>query len=69
VILYRATERAPHTVRDPAYERADDALGWAELCPDLEVVRIPVHHLSLLDPPHVQAIADHLNRVLGQEPV
>jgi phthiocerol/phenolphthiocerol synthesis type-I polyketide synthase A len=69
VILYRATERAPHTVRDPAYERADDALGWAELCPDLEVVRIPGHHLSLLDPPHVQAIADHLNRVLGQEPV
>ncbi|WP_427167844.1 beta-ketoacyl synthase N-terminal-like domain-containing protein [Streptomyces sp. C1-1] len=69
VILYRATERAPHTVRDPAYERADDDLGWAELCPDLEVVRIPGHHLSLLDPPHAQTIADHLNRVLGQEPV
>jgi len=41
VILYRATERAPHTVRDPDYERADDDLGWAELCPDLEVVRNP----------------------------
>ncbi|WP_405946457.1 type I polyketide synthase [Streptomyces prunicolor] len=65
VILYRATEPAPHTVRDPAYERTDDALGWDELCPDLEVVRIPGHHLSLLDPPHAQAIADHLNRVLG----
>ncbi|WP_427925057.1 beta-ketoacyl synthase N-terminal-like domain-containing protein [Streptomyces sp. cg40] len=65
VILYRATEPAPHTVRDRAYERTDDALGWDELCPDLEVVRIPGHHLSLLDPPHAQAIADHLNRVLG----
>ncbi|MFF3377482.1 beta-ketoacyl synthase N-terminal-like domain-containing protein [Streptomyces sp. NPDC002680] len=65
VILYRATEPAPHTVRDPAYERTDDALGWDELCPDLEIVRIPGHHLSLLDPPHAQAIADHLNRVLG----
>ncbi|WP_406392546.1 type I polyketide synthase [Streptomyces sp. NBC_00882] len=65
VILYRATEPAPHTVRDPAYEREDDSLGWDELCPDLEVVRIPGHHLSLLDPPHAQAIADHLNRALG----
>ncbi|MEU1275521.1 acyltransferase domain-containing protein [Streptomyces sp. NPDC005799] len=69
VILYRATERAPHTVHAPAYERADDDLGWAELCPDLEVVPIPGHHLSLLDPPHAQTIADHLNRVLGQRPV
>lgn len=65
VILYRATEPAPHTVRDPAYERTDEALGWDELCPDLEIVRIPGHHLSLLDPPHAQAIADHLNGVLG----
>ncbi|MEU3612314.1 type I polyketide synthase [Streptomyces sp. NPDC006872] len=65
VILYRATEPAPHTVRDPAYEREDDALGWDELCPDLEIVRVPGHHLSLLDPPHAQAIADHLNRALG----
>ncbi|WP_328743823.1 acyltransferase domain-containing protein [Streptomyces sp. NBC_00285] len=65
VILYRATEPAPHTVRDPAYERADDALGWDELCSDLEIVRVPGHHLSLLDPPHAQVIADHLNGALG----
>ncbi|MDX3133280.1 type I polyketide synthase [Streptomyces europaeiscabiei] len=65
VILYRATEPAPHTVRDQAYEREDDALGWDELCPDLEIVHIPGHHLSLLDPPHAQTIADHLNRALG----
>ncbi|WP_371548877.1 type I polyketide synthase [Streptomyces sp. NBC_00554] len=63
VILYRATEPAPHTVRDPAYERVDDALGWDEVCPDLEVVRIGGHHLSLLDPPHVNAIAEHLDRM------
>lgn len=69
VILYRATGRAPQTVRDPAHERVDDDLGWAELCPDLEVVRIPGHHLSLLDPPHAQTMADHLNRVLGRRPV
>ncbi|WP_157876692.1 alpha/beta fold hydrolase, partial [Streptomyces graminilatus] len=65
VILYRATEPAPHTVRDRAYEREDDALGWDELCPDLEIVRVPGHHLSILDPPHNQVIADHLNRAFG----
>jgi phthiocerol/phenolphthiocerol synthesis type-I polyketide synthase A len=65
VILYRATQPAPHTVRDAAYERDDDALGWDEVCPRLEVVRVPGHHLSLLDPPHVNVIADHLSRALG----
>ncbi|MGX1565491.1 acyltransferase domain-containing protein, partial [Streptomyces sp. NPDC055509] len=65
VVLYRAAERAPHTVRDPAYERDDEALGWDEVCPRLEVVPVPGHHLSLLDPPHVDEIAAHLSRVLA----
>ncbi|MFF8974231.1 acyltransferase domain-containing protein [Streptomyces sp. NPDC014995] len=62
VVLYRATEPAPHTVRDPAYERDDEALGWDEVCPRLTVVRVAGHHLSLLDPPHVDEIAAHLRR-------
>ncbi|MFD5481453.1 beta-ketoacyl synthase N-terminal-like domain-containing protein [Streptomyces hawaiiensis] len=66
VILYRATEPAPHTVRDPAYERDDPALGWDEVCPRLEVVPVPGHHLSLLDPPHVDEIATHLSRTLAE---
>ncbi|MEU0075659.1 type I polyketide synthase [Streptomyces sp. NPDC006332] len=66
VVLYRALETAPHTVRDPAYERADEALGWDEVCPRLEVVPVPGHHLSLLDPPHVDEIAVHLRRVLAE---
>ncbi|MDH6217952.1 beta-ketoacyl synthase N-terminal-like domain-containing protein [Streptomyces pseudovenezuelae] len=65
VVLYRATEPAPHTVRDPAYERDDDALGWDELCPRLTVVPVAGHHLSLLDPPYVDEIAAHLRRVLA----
>ncbi|MFE7173785.1 acyltransferase domain-containing protein [Streptomyces sp. NPDC057616] len=65
VVLYRATAPAPHTVRDPAYERDDDALGWDEVCPRLTVVPVPGHHLSLLDPPHVDQIAAHLRRVLA----
>ncbi|MEU0672174.1 beta-ketoacyl synthase N-terminal-like domain-containing protein [Streptomyces sp. NPDC006172] len=62
VVLYRAAEPAPHTVRDPAYERTDEALGWDEVCPDLTVVPVTGHHLSLLDPPHVDEIADRLHR-------
>jgi thioesterase domain-containing protein len=65
VILYRATEPAPHTVRDPAYERDDRALGWDEVCPGLTVVPVAGHHLSLLDPPHVDEIAAHLGRELA----
>lgn len=64
VVLYRATEPAPHTVRDPAYERDDQALGWDEVCPRLTVVPVAGHHLSLLDPPHVDEIAAHLGREL-----
>ncbi|WP_141203165.1 type I polyketide synthase [Streptomyces griseorubiginosus] len=65
VVLYRATEPAPHTVRDPAYERDDPALGWDEVCPRLTVVPVAGHHLSLLDPPHVGEIAAHLGRELA----
>ncbi|MFD8820038.1 acyltransferase domain-containing protein, partial [Streptomyces sp. NPDC059627] len=53
VVLFRATEPAPHTVRDPAYERDDDALGWDVVCPRVDAGPGPRHHLSQLDPPHV----------------
>lgn len=66
VLLCRATEPAPHTVRDPAYERDDEALGWDEVCPRLEVVRVPGHHLALLDPPYVDEIAARLGRALTE---
>jgi phthiocerol/phenolphthiocerol synthesis type-I polyketide synthase A len=67
VVLYRATEPAPHTVRDPAYERDDAALGWDEVCPDLTVVPVAGHHLSLLDPPHVDEIAARLRGALDEQ--
>ncbi|MEU5595232.1 type I polyketide synthase [Streptomyces sp. NPDC020298] len=67
VVLYRATEPAPHTVRDPAYERDDEALGWDEVCPRLTVVPVAGHHLSLLDPPHVDELAAHLRRELAAQ--
>jgi polyketide synthase 13 len=67
-LLYRATEPAPHTVRDARYERDDDALGWDLLCPDLAVHRVPGHHLSLLDPPAVDELARLLDADLRGVP-
>ncbi|MFJ3777375.1 acyltransferase domain-containing protein [Streptomyces sp. NPDC090075] len=67
VVLFRATEPAPHTVHDPAYERDDEALGWDEVCPRLTVVPVEGHHLSLLDPPQVDGIATRLRREAAEQ--
>lgn len=63
-LLYRASEPAPHTVRDARYEREDEALGWDAYCADLSVAPLPGHHLSLLDPPVVDVLAELLARDL-----
>ncbi|MFJ5778861.1 beta-ketoacyl synthase N-terminal-like domain-containing protein [Streptomyces sp. NPDC093094] len=63
-LLYRATRPAPHTVRDPRYERTDAALGWDAYCGDLTVTPLPGHHLELLDPPVVDTLAEQLARAL-----
>ncbi|GGV41994.1 polyketide synthase [Streptomyces longisporoflavus] len=63
-LLYRATEPAPHTVRDVRYERDDESLGWDAHCTDLTVTPLPGHHLSLLDPPVVEVLAGLLARDL-----
>jgi phthiocerol/phenolphthiocerol synthesis type-I polyketide synthase D len=58
VLLLRA--RDPHpltTTLDPRYLRTDDTLGWDAHCADLETVRVPGDHLSMIDPPHVSVIA------------
>ncbi|MGW6056992.1 acyltransferase domain-containing protein [Streptomyces sp. NPDC055189] len=64
-LLYRATEPAPHTVRDIRYERDDESLGWDAHCTDLTVAPLPGHHLSLLDPPVVDTLAELLARDLS----
>ncbi|AEW92432.1 MULTISPECIES: type I polyketide synthase [Streptomycetaceae] len=64
-LLYQATDPAPHTVRDARYERDDPGLGWPAHCPELTVRHIRGHHLSLLDPPAVDALAQALRRDLA----
>ncbi|MFJ5999385.1 SDR family NAD(P)-dependent oxidoreductase [Streptomyces sp. NPDC092370] len=65
VVLYRAQQAQPLTTAlDPRYLRSDADLGWAPLCPSLEIVPVEGDHLSLIDPPHVATIARHLARAL-----
>ncbi|MBB5083246.1 polyketide synthase [Nonomuraea endophytica] len=66
VILYRSTEPTPWTVEDPRYLHHDDpARGFAPFSPGLEIVEVPgSHHLNLLDPPHVEFVAAHLEDLL-----
>ncbi|WP_206786067.1 type I polyketide synthase [Amycolatopsis sp. MtRt-6] len=65
VVLYRATEPyAAGLAMEPRYSRTDLAAGWAELCPRLEIVPVAAHHLSVVDPPHVDVVARHLADLL-----
>ncbi len=65
VVLYRATEPyAAGLAMEPRYSRTDLAAGWAELCPRLEIVPVAAHHLSVIDPPHVDVVARHLAGLL-----
>ena len=58
VLLLRAQDPHPLTTTlDPRYLRTDDTLGWDAHCADLEIVRVPGDHLSMIDPPHVSAVA------------
>ncbi|MEU9691967.1 SDR family NAD(P)-dependent oxidoreductase [Amycolatopsis japonica] len=66
VLLMRAQEPHPLTTTlDPRYLRTDEALGWDAFCADLEVVRVPGDHLSMIDPPHVEVVAAALAARLG----
>ncbi|MFF3820964.1 SDR family NAD(P)-dependent oxidoreductase [Streptomyces bluensis] len=68
VVLYRAQEAQQLTAAlDPRYVRGEADLGWAPLCPSLEVVPVPGDHLSLIDPPHVEVIARHLITSLDRQ--
>jgi phthiocerol/phenolphthiocerol synthesis type-I polyketide synthase D len=66
VLLYRAADQGLTTTLDPRYARTEDTLGWDVYCPSLEVVKVPGDHTSLIDPPHVDVMAQHLRQVLSE---
>ncbi|KAA9165879.1 acyltransferase domain-containing protein [Amycolatopsis acidicola] len=65
VSFFSAAEQTPGGLRDHRFDRRDEARGWDEVCPDLDVMSVPGHHLSLLDPPHVDEIGKRLNGILA----
>lgn len=68
VVLYRAQQpQQLTTALDPRYLRQEADLGWAPLCRSLEIIPVEGDHLSVIDPPHVPTIAQHLTRVLDPE--
>jgi phthiocerol/phenolphthiocerol synthesis type-I polyketide synthase D len=65
VVLYSARDTQTDGMRDPRFDRRDAARGWDAVCGErLDVVTVPGHHLSVLDPPHVDTLAGHLDRRL-----
>ncbi|MDX3195752.1 thioesterase domain-containing protein, partial [Streptomyces sp. MN03-5084-2B] len=65
VLLLRAQDPHPLTTAlDPRYLRTDDTLGWDAHCGDLQVVRVPGDHVSMIDPPHVAVLAERLGAVV-----
>jgi phthiocerol/phenolphthiocerol synthesis type-I polyketide synthase D len=65
VVLFGAADVAPGGLADERFDRRDPARGWDEVCTDLELITIPGHHLSLLDPPNVEHIAAQLDGLLA----
>ncbi|MEV1068099.1 SDR family NAD(P)-dependent oxidoreductase [Streptomyces sp. NPDC050263] len=65
VVLYRAQRpQQLTTALDPRYLRQEADLGWAPLCRSLEIVPVEGDHLSVIDPPHVLTIAQHVARAI-----
>ncbi|WP_026360021.1 type I polyketide synthase [Amycolatopsis nigrescens] len=63
VMFFSAADQVPGGLRDQRFDRTDPARGWDAVCPELELVTVPGHHLSLLDPPNVDHIAKHLDEL------
>jgi phthiocerol/phenolphthiocerol synthesis type-I polyketide synthase D len=65
VVFFSAADQVPGGLRDQRFDRTDPARGWDGVCTDIEVITVPGHHLSLLDPPHVDRIAEYLGEMLA----
>jgi thioesterase domain-containing protein len=64
VTLFWATEEQPIDdigTLEPTDDRPDPRLGWRHIVTgELEVIKVPGNHKSMLDEPCVRIVADHL---------
>jgi polyketide synthase 13 len=66
VVLYRVKEIFQGIADlDPRYTEPDPQGGWAGHCRELEVVQVDGDHLSVIDPPHIDAVAADLTARLA----
>ncbi|MEU1409286.1 type I polyketide synthase [Streptomyces sp. NPDC005728] len=65
VTFLSAADPTPGGLRDDRFDRRDPARGWDAVCSNLDVITVPGHHMSLLDPPHVHSIARQLGTLLA----
>ncbi|MHB9857126.1 condensation domain-containing protein [Streptomyces sp. YIM S03343] len=60
VALFIGLEPMPPHLNDPEFYRGDRTLGWDTYLPGLRIVDTPGNHLTLLNPPHVDTLAQRL---------
>ncbi len=66
VVLYRADRMHEGAIEiEPRYTHVDPDGGWAEACPQLELVSVGGDHLAIIDEPVVSKVAEHLSTVLA----
>ncbi len=65
VVLYRADRMHEGAIEmEPRYTHVDPDGGWAQACPQLELVQVGGDHLAIIDEPIVSRVAEHLAAVL-----
>ena len=65
VVLYRAERMHDGAIElEPRYTHVDPDGGWADVCPQLELVSVGGDHLAIIDEPIVSKVAEHLAAVL-----
>jgi len=66
VVLYRADRMHDGAIEiEPRYTHVDPDGGWAQACPQLELVSVGGDHLAIIDEPVVSKVAEHLSTVLA----
>lgn len=68
IVLYRATDRGLTTSLDPRYARDEEALGWDQFTNDLEIVHVQGTHITVIDHPGVETMAEHMRGALSASP-
>ncbi len=66
VVLYRADRMHEGAIEiEPRYTHVAPDGGWADACPQLELVSVGGDHLAIIDEPIVSRVAEHLSAVLS----